>query len=419
MTMMMARCQAVRHLLTVTAAVVSTLSTASAFTAPLSLSTHSGSSCSSRPSVFNNLPSSATTSRWALLASSSDDGGAKTTLFFADDATNKQNTANNNSDDDDNSNPQSATRRPPPSERQPSSSPLQLFSSETLAEANDALANVGWTSRPDLVGAQDDDGDLTLTSDDPFVQQIDRAIQSEMGVSLDQLLNPAKVVNLERDLFNLRVELARLTDNDDFLRADFEGPLTTEMCDSGGGGEGADAVRAKIAKKEKDLAIERRSVFRGWLKNVFLFQALLSAVLSYVMATSPATLFGRFDWYNNVANMDTSITVLGFWWWWLFIVPSLRSRRPTGLEKRALDVAFLGTPIVSLLSPVVTKDTGVIWWVNFALVAGAYGYFYLVVGEENDDGDDGEGGGKNDPAWLKFVYKSLDFGSGRERGARR
>ena len=133
------------------------------------------------------------------------------------------------------------------------------------------------------------------------------------------------------------------------------------------------------------------------------------------MATNPDLLFGSFGWYNNVSNMDTSIKVLGFWWWWLFIVPSLRSRRPTGLEKKALDTAFLGTPLISLVSPVATKDTGLIWLANFMVVAGAYGYAF-AVGEDEDDG--GEEGGK-DPAWLKFIYKSLDFGSGRERGARR
>jgi hypothetical protein len=58
---------------------------------------------------------------------------------------------------------------------------------------------------------------------------------------------------------------------------------------------------------------------------------------------------------------DISIKVLGYWWWWLFVVPSLRSRRPTGAEKKALDIAFLATPIVSLLAPVATQDTGIIW----------------------------------------------------------
>jgi hypothetical protein len=58
---------------------------------------------------------------------------------------------------------------------------------------------------------------------------------------------------------------------------------------------------------------------------------------------------------------DTSIRVLGFWWWWLFVVPSLRSRRPKGAEKKALDIAFLGTPLISLIAPAATKDTGLIW----------------------------------------------------------
>ena len=52
---------------------------------------------------------------------------------------------------------------------------------------------------------------------------------------------------------------------------------------------------------------------------------------------------------------------------------------------------------------------------NFAIVAGSYGYAFLL---DNDDGDE-EDGDKNQPGWLKFIYKSLDFGSGRERGARK
>ena len=111
---------------------------------------------------------------------------------------------------------------------------------------------------------------------------------------------------------------------------------------------------------------------------------------------------------------DVSIRVLGFWWWWLFIVPSLRSRRPTGPEKKALDIAFLGTPAVSLLAPVATKDTAIIWTANFVLVAGAYAFSFLTCDENEGDKDNQN----KDTAWLKFVMKSLDFGSGRERGAR-
>lgn len=39
----------------------------------------------------------------------------------------------------------------------------------------------------------DNDEDAALTSDDPFVQQIDASIREETGVGLEELLNPAKV----------------------------------------------------------------------------------------------------------------------------------------------------------------------------------------------------------------------------------
>jgi hypothetical protein len=58
------------------------------------------------------------------------------------------------------------------------------FSQELMDEASDALASVGWSAPSD---------DAELTSDDPFVRSIDASIQRDMGVSLDELLNPAKV----------------------------------------------------------------------------------------------------------------------------------------------------------------------------------------------------------------------------------
>jgi hypothetical protein len=140
------------------------------------------------------------------------------------------------------------------------------------------------------------------------------------------------------------------------------------------------------------------------------------------MATNPRSLFGGFDWYYSY-NMDLSISVLGYWWWWLFVVPSLRSRRPTGLEKKALDIAFLATPAVSVLAPVLTKDTGVIWAANLAVVVAAYAYAFLLAGNDSDDDDDDNNNGaeskQQQPDWLKFVVKSLDFGSGKERGMRK
>merc|ERR1712127_1125438 len=99
--------------------------------------------------------------------------------------------------------------------------------------------------------------------------------------------------------------------------------------------------------------------------------------LSLIMVTDPGILFGGYDWYHNVRSIDVSIQVLGFWWWWLFIVPSLRSRRPKGFEKKALDIAFLGTPLISIL-------------------AASHAFSYLTF-----DDDDDSGNGKDDPDWLK------------------
>ena len=303
------------------------------------------------------------------------------------------------------------------------------FVRATQSDAQDALNAVGWslpTTTTSTSTAVTSMADGDLTSDDPFVQMIDQSIQKDVGVSLDDLLNPAKVVNLERDLYLYRTQLAQLTgattsSSSSSSQQQSYTFLTTENCDNGGGGTEAEEIRKIIQKKEADLMIERRSVFRNWLKNVFLIQAVISFGLSYVMASNSALLFGQFDWYLNPKyNMDISISVLGYWWWWLFVIPSLRSRRPKGFEKQALDIAFLASPIISLLAPIATKDTTLIWYANFLVVAGAYGFAYVQEQQQNSNGDDDDDdlNASKQPEWLKFVYKSLDFGTGRERGAR-
>jgi hypothetical protein len=285
----------------------------------------------------------------------------------------------------------------------------QVTAVDVRQEADGALANVGWSMPME--------GELTST--DPFVIAISQQIELESGVPLDGLLNPAKVVNLERELYVSRLQLASLTGVATSTETKLF--LTTSECDGGGGGIEADNLRKLIQKKEASLLIERRSVFRGWLKNLFLFQAGISFLLSYVMATTPQVLFGQYDWYYSY-NMDLSISVLGYWWWWLFIVPSLRSRRPSGNEKRALDISFIGTPLISILAPILfTKDTSLIWDANLLVVTTAYIFVYFISPEgstNTDDDDDDSSTSNKTPSWLKFIYKSLDFGSGRERGAR-
>jgi hypothetical protein len=64
---------------------------------------------------------------------------------------------------------------------------------------------------------------------------------------------------------------------------------------------------------------------------------------------------------------------------------------------------------------VFTKDTGIIWAANFAVVAASYGYAFATDDDDSDSNDDDS----KTPEFVKFLYKSLDFGGGKERGARK
>ena len=202
------------------------------------------------------------------------------------------------------------------------------------------------------------------------------AREGRAGVELEDLLNPSKVVNLERERIFKEAELATCTDAE--IREELE---------------------ERLAKIEKDLFREKRTVFQGWLKGLFIGQSLTSVVLSGVAV---------FDAFPG-KTIDISLRALGFWSYWLFIIPSLRARRPRGWEKRALDIAFLGSPIITIGLPFVTKDPPTIWFANLALLVGAYGFCYL----SGDPGPEEEPSGG-----FSGALKALDFGSGRERGMR-
>lgn len=115
--------------------------------------------------------------------------------------------------------------------------------------------------------------------------------------------------------------------------------------------------------------------------------------------------------------------------WWLFIIPSLRARKPSAQEKDALNWAFVLSPLVSIALPSVTKDTAIIWWANAAATAVCYVYAYnkpVVEGERERDGEgEGEVLGKAMeqpnffPRFVLQAFKALDYGSGQERGARK
>jgi hypothetical protein len=105
--------------------------------------------------------------------------------------------------------------------------------------------------------------------------------------------------------------------------------------------------------------------------------------------------------------------------WWLFIIPSLRARKPSNEEKNALNWAFLLSPVVSLSLPVVTKDVALIWWMNAVAVVGCYIYAFFLKKDDDDGISPTDSEQKPLPPLLAQIYKALDYGSGQERGLRK
>ena len=99
-----------------------------------------------------------------------------------------------------------------------------------------------------------------------LVARVQQEVRDLMGVELEDLLNPSKVVNLEREKIVKGRELASCTDAE--VRAELE---------------------ARLEKIDGDLFREKRTVFQGWLKALFISQSVISLVLSGYMVRAPAT----------------------------------------------------------------------------------------------------------------------------------
>lgn len=219
--------------------------------------------------------------------------------------------------------------------------------------------------------------------DEELVRRVEAEVMAISGVGLEGLMNPATVLNLEKDLIALNIKLEAETD-----------------------AAKREEIRKTIQKKTDKLYNEKRSVFRGWLKAIFLVQSVIAGLVSLGMV------------YNAIPGQDLplSLQVLGFWMWWLFIIPSLRARKPSAEEKDALNIAFLVTPVVSLVAPIATKDTGLLWWANAAAVALCYAYSFTKGASAEPE--DEEGGGSL-PLFIRRAINALDYGTGRERGVRK
>lgn len=148
-------------------------------------------------------------------------------------------------------------------------------------------------------------------------------------------------------------------------------------------------------------------------------------------------MYDHVPWQSESLHVPLPLKALGFWTWWLFIIPSLRARKPSKAEKSALNWAFLASPLVSIALPVVTRDTVIIWWANFAATAGCYIWAIYFKSdtdyqrEENVDSDTTEVEGDQSvlgkpmqqpnffPKFVLQAFKALDYGSGQERGTRK
>lgn len=98
----------------------------------------------------------------------------------------------------------------------------------------------------------------------------------------------------------------------------------------------------------------------------------------------------------------------------------IRARKPSSLEKEALNIAFLATPLVSIAIPVITKDVVLIWWANAITTLLCYIYAFNFKKEETleDSIESDEGKNGLSSIFIK-AFKALDYGSGQERGARK
>eukprot|EP01041_Mallomonas_annulata_P003829 gene3829-7629_t len=241
------------------------------------------------------------------------------------------------------------------------------FQSSSLRASNDVLT--------------EDEKDAAL------IMRVEAEVLAESGVGLEDLINPSKVINLSREIEKLLLDKQQASSEAEKLK-----------------------IQGSIDKKQSSLAIEKRGVMRGWLKNLFVGQSVLALVASIFMV------------YDIVPGtpLPLAVRVLGFWMWWLFIIPSLRARKPSAAEKDALNWAFIGSPLISVALPAVTKDIALIWWANFVVVAACYGYAFLKPPTQSEGSAISESEMESPlPPFLRQALKALDYGSGQERGLRK
>lgn len=207
-----------------------------------------------------------------------------------------------------------------------------------------------------------------------------RADLAASGVNFDDLLDGGRAVKLTRELNTITTTLESTSDEETRKR-----------------------LKVKAEKLKSDLTTVSRQVMLPELKRLFLGQAVLSTVVSGVVAG------------DAVPGMSVPLVgrALAFWTVWLFTIPSLRARKGiASWEKSALNVAFLATPLSNLVLPAITRNTSAIWATSVAVLAGCYAYYYVRgVSREGSEGD--QQGKKKEQTKIRGILRYLDWGSWR------
>lgn len=284
---------------------------------------------------------------------------------------------------------------------------------QVASEAQDALQFVGWADGADVAEAdaapafsRDDIAFLVskAVAEEEFAdarsvemfendtreklvkELLRKEIKADFGVELEDLLNPIKVVSLEKKIL---VNMAKM-----------ESATVEER----------GAMEAEIEGWKTELNRERRNVMMDGLKTVFRGQAVLSVLIGGALA------FDKMPFYPDA---PIAARAFGFWTMWLFTIPSLRAVKPLGYpqwnvspaqEKKALNLAFVLTPLTTIALPFATKDPALIFTANTVIVAACYAFYIAMGTSETGAGAEVE---------IKGLLKYLDYGSGRERGARK
>ncbi|KAK4530634.1 hypothetical protein CCYA_CCYA05G1491 [Cyanidiococcus yangmingshanensis] len=183
-------------------------------------------------------------------------------------------------------------------------------------------------------------GDAVLDGADSLEATVRRELEAQ-GIELDQLLNPSKVISLERKIRDYRVKLGEVS-------------TTTTTSEK-------ERLERRLSKAQRELEQEKRAIMRQWLKNLFVAQGVLTALLG--------------GWMAFESSLPLYLRALGFWMIWLFTIPSLRARKPSTAEKNALNVSFLLAPLMNLFLPMIVKDPGQLWAAQVIQLLGCYLYY--------------------------------------------